>query len=105
MSNPIDMGAHKITNVADPTNPQDAATKKYVDVQTSLCAAKAVLCDGIQAMTGNLDMRTYFNHNVVDPVDPQDAASKAYVDRVAPTRDIYNCAVRIPQGTQAGTTW
>jgi hypothetical protein len=103
MTNPIDMTAHKITNVADPTNPQDAATKKYVNDQTALCAAKVVLCDGTQAMTGNLDMCTHFIHNVVDPVDPQDAATKAYVDRV--TCDIYTGDVQIPRGTQAGTMW
>jgi hypothetical protein len=103
MTNPIDMGAHKITNVADPTNPQDAATKKYVNDQTTLCAEKTVLCDGTQAMTGNLDMCTHFIHNVVDPVDPQDAATKAYVDRV--TCDINTGDVQIPRGTQAGTTW
>jgi len=27
----VDMGEHKITNVADPVNDQDVATKKYVD--------------------------------------------------------------------------
>ena len=30
----IDMGTNKITEVADPTNPQDAATKQYVDDAT-----------------------------------------------------------------------
>ena len=31
MSGAINMGANKITNAADPTNPQDVATKNYVD--------------------------------------------------------------------------
>ena len=33
-STAIDFGANKITNVVDPTNPQDAATKQYVDDAT-----------------------------------------------------------------------
>ena len=30
-TNDIDLDTHKIINVADPTNSQDAATKNYVD--------------------------------------------------------------------------
>jgi len=32
MTGVIDMGNHKITNLTDPTNPQDAATKAYADL-------------------------------------------------------------------------
>lgn len=31
MTGPIDMGSQKVTSVTDPTDPQDAATKNYVD--------------------------------------------------------------------------
>ena len=31
MTGALNMGSHKVTNVTDPTNAQDAATKKYVD--------------------------------------------------------------------------
>jgi len=31
MTGALNMGSHKITSVTDPTNNQDAATKKYVD--------------------------------------------------------------------------
>jgi 3D (Asp-Asp-Asp) domain-containing protein len=36
MSGVINMGSNKVTNVTDPTNPQDAATKNYIDTITSL---------------------------------------------------------------------
>lgn len=35
----VSLNSHKLTNVTDPTNPQDAATKAYVDTQGQLIAA------------------------------------------------------------------
>jgi len=40
----IDMNANNIENVADPTNPQDAATKAYVDSIFS-CEGAGAMCD------------------------------------------------------------
>ena len=42
--------------------------------------ATALLRDGTQPATGNLDMGTNLIQNVGNPVDPQDAATKNYVD-------------------------
>jgi hypothetical protein len=44
MFTPISMGSHKITSVTDPTNPQDAATKAYVD--TGLATKQSATAPG-----------------------------------------------------------
>jgi hypothetical protein len=41
MSGSLNMGANQITNVADPTTPQSAATKSYVDGATGVFLLKA----------------------------------------------------------------
>jgi hypothetical protein len=51
MSGDLDMGGNAITNLVDPTNAQDAATKAYVDSQIS-SGAGDFLKDGSVAMTG-----------------------------------------------------
>jgi hypothetical protein len=40
---PINMNSNKVISVTDPTNPQDAATKKYVDDKFNLALALAVI--------------------------------------------------------------
>ena len=108
MTGAVDMGAHAITNVAQPTNNQDAATKKYVD------DADAVLNAAIQAesknretaITGVLqqiqeletglkgDLEGYLPLtggtmtgalNVQTPTEDANAATKKYVDEHVPT--------------------
>lgn len=70
------MGTFKITNMADPTTAQDAATKAYVD--TSIVAAADDL--GNHSATMTLDMNSNKISELLDPTAAQDAATKAYVD-------------------------
>ena len=67
-----------LTEVADPTNAQDAATKNYVDTNDALKLAKAG-----DSMTGALAMGTNKVTGVGDPTAAQDAATKSYVDALS----------------------
>jgi hypothetical protein len=80
-----------LTLSGSPTNPNDAATKSYVDSHSFTDAAAdgtaygrlnnawaRVLPLAGGTMTGNLDMGTHSVTNVVDPVNPQDAVTLNY---------------------------
>lgn len=54
----LSMGSHQINNVADPTNPQDSATKAYVDAIAQGLSIKSA-CD--LATTAALPANTYNN--------------------------------------------
>ena len=72
----INMTGNTLTNVSNPVNAQDIATKNYVEQNT-------ILRNGTQTMVGNLDMGNYSINNLQNPADDQDAVTKAYSDAVA----------------------
>ena len=87
----FDAEENKITNLADPTDAQDAATKAYVDTQDD--AVKAELNATIDALTladftGNsldqdLDVNGYRLVDVGNPLNATDGVNKQYVTGVA----------------------
>lgn len=75
MSGDIAMGSQKVTNLADPTANQDAATKNYVDTQDAL---KLDLTGG--NLTGNLGLGNNRIYSLGSPLFADEAATKGYVD-------------------------
>ena len=80
VSGSIDMKGNTLYNVSDPVNPQDAATKKYVDKAGGVDTAIYKTQYGTFGSRGNIDMRGYTLINVLDPADAQDVATKKYVN-------------------------
>ena len=76
----IDMRGNTLTNVFDPVNPQDVATKEYADKVGGGETAIIKTRYGTYGAIGNIDMRGYTLTNVLDPADAQDVATKQYVD-------------------------
>ena len=72
----INMTGNTLTNVSNPVNAQDVATKNYVEQNT-------ILRNGTQTMIGNLNMGNYSINNLQNPENDQDAVTKAYADAVA----------------------
>ena len=72
----LDLNSHKLINVVNPTNLQDAATKNYVDASTNL----RLKIDGSSTMGGNINLNSHKLSNVSNPTNLQDAATKNYVD-------------------------
>ncbi|MCD4696361.1 MAG: hypothetical protein K8S16_09000 [Bacteroidales bacterium] len=68
----LNMANYGITNLLNPTNPQDAATKYYVDNNGDNLGNH--LATQILNLNGNRII------NVTNPTGPQDAATKSYVD-------------------------
>ena len=79
MTGRINMGDKKITNLADPTDEQDAATARYVSNYAShLNDIKLDKAGG--TLTGEISMSGSKITNVEVPTENNDAATKAYVD-------------------------
>ena len=80
----LNMDTNKISNVVDPLNNQDAATKHYVDAQKNIALQHIDLnflrMDGTKSASGTLNMDTNKISNVRDPLNNQDVATKHYVD-------------------------
>ena len=90
MEDDIDMGNHKIINLADPTNNQDVAHKKYVDDRIKAIpggdTSDLLKLDGLRVMTGNLQMGDNFITGLEDP-NPSDSDYATSVNYVNKTID------------------
>lgn len=84
MAAPLDMGANRIENVADPVNVNDAATKNYVDGQIAFINANFLPLDGSLPMTGDLNMggNKVNNMNLDVPTQDGDGVSRSYLLQV-----------------------
>ena len=80
----LDAGNFNVINVLDPVNPQDSATKNYVDSS----GLKFLAIAGTNNMTGKLNAGNFNVTNVLDPVNPQDSATKNYVDTSVNTKSL-----------------
>ena len=78
ISGTIDMSGNAITNLIQPTNLQDAATKNYVDSNLNFYISK----QGFTAMAANLDLGNNKIINVSTPTNNTDAVNKFYADWV-----------------------
>ena len=76
----LDMKGNIIYNVAEPVNPQDVATKVYVDNTKGSGVIGRKIGDSV-SIKGNMDfMGKQKIKNLPDPVNDHDAATKEYVD-------------------------
>ena len=72
----LNMNSHKIVNLTDPTNPQDAATRAYVLAQTG--GTFLPLSGG--TMSGAIDMGNFQINHMADPSSAQDAVTLSYLN-------------------------
>ena len=75
-TNDLTMSDNRITNLANPTSPKDAATKKYVDdlITNPVAAAPVVV-------SADLDVNNFKVTNLKNPTDGQDATNRRFVER------------------------
>ena len=82
-SGDYDMINKKLRNVGAPSNNTDAATKKYVDDNSSGSPSTSRL-----TVDSNIDMKDRFRiTNLITPLDSKDPATKYYVDNTFLDRD------------------
>ena len=77
----IDMKGNTLTNVSDPVDPQDVATKEYADTTNKAF----VLFEGKYLAVGDLSMGGRRLNNVGMPIENHQACNKFYVDTVVET--------------------
>ena len=78
-----DMINKKLRNVGAPIDNTDAATKKYVDDNSTGTPSTSRL-----TVDSNIDMKdTYRIQNLITPLDSKDPATKYYVDNTFLDRD------------------
>ena len=85
ITGPLDMRGNTIYNVADPVNPQDIATKEYVDnVKGSGGGSSPFYKENDEYKTTHR-VNMMFNKlvNLHKPIEPYDATTKDYVDYIA----------------------
>ena len=78
-----DINKKRLTNVGSPSDNNDAATKKYVDDNSSGSVTTSQL-----TVDSDIDMKdTYRIKNLSTPLDGKDPATKIYVDNTFVDRD------------------
>ena len=104
----FDLDSKRLTDVADPVDDQDAATKKYLDDHVSRNAASKVYVDSENAKQDiainskaeknevaalnakdNIDMSNFRIYNLPLPAGPRQPATKTYVDQKNTARYCY----------------
>ena len=82
----LDMDNHKIKDMAQPTDDNDASTKAYVVTEIAKIPSVGsdlsvyLKKDGSVAMTGNLDMNNKQIKDMAQPTDDNDATTKKHFD-------------------------
>ena len=82
VSGSIDMRGNTLYNVSDPVNPQDVATKEYIDNIRGVKWVKRKQ-DGTYAIKKDLDMNDKRLMNIPPPIEDADAVNKIYADTLS----------------------
>ena len=80
----LSMNNHKLVNLSEPTEVQDAATRGYVKNFTRNNFLKI---DGTSNMEGDLNVNNHKIINLSDPVDDGDVITKSYLESTTFRRD------------------